>query len=99
MAALNCIYYALIVLLVCCTMSIETAQHHKSRERKKHVSQSREPSSLASSQHHIIEKVNTVNLCSKERDMKLVSSSVSMEFYIQTIAWWLLFLSSAKCSI
>lgn len=70
MTALNHIYYALIVLLVC-TMPIESVRHRENKDRKKHPA--REPSSLAS-QHHIIEKVNTVNLCSKERDMKLVSA-------------------------
>lgn len=54
------------MLLCLCTMPIES--RHRERDRKKH----REPSSLAS-QHHIIEtKIEPINLCSKERDMKLV---------------------------
>jgi Leucine-rich repeat (LRR) protein len=67
MTALNHFVYALILLFLC-TMPIESSRH-RDKDRKKH----REPSSLPSQQHHIIEsKVMPINLCSKGRDMKLV---------------------------
>lgn len=66
MTALNHFFYALILLSLC-TIPIES--RHRDKDRKKH----REPSSLPSQQHHIIEsKVMPINLCSKGRDMKLV---------------------------
>lgn len=66
MTALNHFFYALILLFLC-TMPIES--RHRDRDRKKH----REPAPLPSQQHHIIEsKVMPINLCSKERDLKLV---------------------------
>lgn len=66
MTALNHFFYA-VILLFLCTMPIES--RHREKDRKKH----REPSSLPSQQHHIIEsKVMPINLCSKGRDMKLV---------------------------
>lgn len=68
MTALNHLYCALIVLFLC-TLPIESVRHRENKERK---SKHRDPSPLAS-QHHIIEsKVTPINLCSKERDMKLV---------------------------
>lgn len=68
MTALNHFFYAFLLLFLC-TMPIESSRH-RDRERKK---QHREPASLPSQQHHIIEsKVMPINLCSKGRDMKLV---------------------------
>lgn len=68
MTALNHSFYALILLFLC-TMPIES--RHRDRDRKKHQ---REPSSLPSQQHHTIieSKVTPINLCSRERDNKLV---------------------------
>ncbi|KAL7034732.1 hypothetical protein ACKWTF_008083 [Chironomus riparius] len=66
MAALSHMLYTIILLYLC---AIPIESRHRERDRKKH----REPSSLASQQHHIIEsKVMPINLCSKQRDMKLM---------------------------
>lgn len=66
MAALSHMLYT-IILLYLFAMPIES--RHRERDRKKH----REPSSLASQQHHIIEsKVMPINLCSRQRNMKLM---------------------------
>ncbi|CRK99188.1 CLUMA_CG012497, isoform A [Clunio marinus] len=67
MTVYNQLLYALIVFFLCTTIPIES--RHRDRDRKKQ----REPSSLPSQQHHIIEsKAMPINLCSKGRDMKLV---------------------------
>jgi Leucine-rich repeat (LRR) protein len=65
MAALSHMLYTIILLYLC---AIPIESRHRERERKKH----REPSSLPSQQHHIIAKGMPINLCSKQRDMKLV---------------------------
>ena len=65
------IIYALMLLIICTVYETESANQRQ--HRKKVKGHHHEPASLASQQHHIIDKaVSPINLCSKERDMKLV---------------------------
>ncbi|CAO1415993.1 unnamed protein product [Diamesa serratosioi] len=71
MPAMLQIIYALMLLIVCTVYETESANQRQ--HRKKVKGHHHEPASLASQQHHIIDKaVSPINLCSKERDMKLV---------------------------
>lgn len=64
-----------LILLILCIISPTHSHYHergRDRDRKRIKATGNGPSSLASQQPQIATKITTINLCSKERDMKLV---------------------------